>query len=59
MDNKRKRTATNKTPYPSGEEVSSASIDNAMYDLFGTPTVSSIEAPSSEPPMSPEIFVVV
>jgi hypothetical protein len=53
MDNKRKRTATNKTPFPSGEAVTSTSIDDAMYDIFGTPTVCSIEAPSSEPPASP------
>jgi hypothetical protein len=56
MDNKRKRTATNKTPFSSEEKESNTSIDEAMYDIFGTPTVSTNEVPSSEPPTSPEQY---
>ena len=56
--NPRKRTATNKTPYPTsdnGEELTitetPASLDIQMYDIFGTPA----ESTSSDPPASPLI----
>ena len=52
--NPRKRTATNKTPYPTTNDElpisdTPVSLDTQMYDIFGTPAMST----SSEPPASP------